>query len=206
MAGVLPESGWTRQGGRPDDKKQTWIKGGETLTVQATREATHQELRASAALRAQQIMAEGVTTIEVKSGYGLELAAERRLLEVARDLGQELPVSVRKTFLGLHALPREFAADRQRFVNEVSGPWLESLAAAGLVDGDLHRQLTAPSQMYLRTRALLLFSFKSWLYRPIAGESRRASKGPPWILNSSRNPPTTATAAIAMYVSQRLRQ
>ena len=108
--------------------------GGIQSTVQATREATHQELRASATIRAQQIMAEGVTTIEVKSGYGLELAAERRLLEVARDLGQELPVSVKKTFLGLHALPREFAADRQAFVAQVSGPWLQSLAAAGLVD------------------------------------------------------------------------
>ncbi len=108
--------------------------GGIQSTVQATREATHEELRASATLRARQIMAEGVTTIEVKSGYGLELAAERRLLEVALGLGQEMPVSIKKTFLGLHALPREFAADRQRFVNEVCGPWLESLAAAGLVD------------------------------------------------------------------------
>ena len=79
-------------------------------------------------------MSEGVTTIEVKSGYGLELAAERRLLEVARDLGKELPVSIKKTFLGLHALPREFADRRQEFVAQVSGPWLESLAAAGLVD------------------------------------------------------------------------
>jgi imidazolonepropionase len=79
-------------------------------------------------------MAEGVTTIEVKSGYGLDLATERRLLEVARDLGAELPVSIKKTFLGLHALPREFAADRQAFVNQVAGRWLESLAAEGLVD------------------------------------------------------------------------
>ena len=108
--------------------------GGIQSTVQATREATHQELRASATIRAKQIMAQGVTTIEVKSGYGLELAAERRLLEVARDLGQELPVSIKKTFLGLHALPREFAADRQAFVAQVSGPWLQSLAAAGLID------------------------------------------------------------------------
>ncbi len=108
--------------------------GGIQSTVQATREATHQELHASATIRARQIMAEGVTTIEVKSGYGLELAAERRLLEVARDLGTELPVSIKKTFLGLHALPREFAADRQEFVNQVCGPWLESLAAADLVD------------------------------------------------------------------------
>ncbi len=108
--------------------------GGIQSTVQSTREATHQDLRVSAAIRAQRLMSEGVTTIEVKSGYGLELAAERRLLEVARDLGAELPVSIRKTFLGLHALPREFTADRQGFVNQVCGPWLESLVAENLVD------------------------------------------------------------------------
>jgi imidazolonepropionase len=108
--------------------------GGIQSTVQATRAATHEELHASAAIRAKCLMSEGVTTIEVKSGYGLELDAERRLLEVARDLGTELPVSIKKTFLGLHALPGEFAADRQDFVTQVSGPWLESLVAAGLVD------------------------------------------------------------------------
>jgi imidazolonepropionase len=108
--------------------------GGIQATVQATRSATHEELRQSAAVRAKRLMSEGVTTIEVKSGYGLELASERRLLEVARDLGDELPVSIKKTFLGLHALPKEFAANRQDFVEQVSGPWLESLVAAGLVD------------------------------------------------------------------------
>ena len=108
--------------------------GGIQATVQATRAASHEELYASAELRAQRLMSEGVTTIEVKSGYGLDLGPERRLLEVARDLGKRLPVSIKKTFLGLHALPREFAAHRQDFVNQVSGPWLESLAAEGLVD------------------------------------------------------------------------
>jgi imidazolonepropionase len=108
--------------------------GGIQSTVQATRAATHEALHQSAAVRAKRLMSEGVTTIEVKSGYGLELASERRLLEVARDLGNELPVSIKKTFLGLHALPKEFAADRQNYVEQVSGPWLESLVAAGLVD------------------------------------------------------------------------
>jgi imidazolonepropionase len=108
--------------------------GGIQSTVQATRAATHAELHAAAAVRARRLMSEGVTTIEVKSGYGLELGSERRLLEVARDLSVELPVSIKTTFLGLHALPPEFAADRQDFVRKVSGPWLESLAAAGLVD------------------------------------------------------------------------
>jgi imidazolonepropionase len=108
--------------------------GGIQSTVQATRAATHEQLYVSAALRAQRLMSEGVTTIEVKSGYGLDLETERRLLEVARDLQRDLPVSIKKTFLGLHALPREFADHRQDFVDKVSGPWLESLAAAGLVD------------------------------------------------------------------------
>ena len=108
--------------------------GGIQSTVQATRSATHEQLYQAAAVRARRLMSEGVTTLEVKSGYGLELGAERRLLEVARDLGNELPISIKKTFLGLHALPKEFSADRQDFVNQVSGPWLESLVAAGLVD------------------------------------------------------------------------
>ncbi len=79
--------------------------GGIQSTVQATRTATHEELRASAAVRAHRLMSEGVTTLEAKSGYGLELDAERRLLEVARDLGGELPLSIKNTFLGLHSLP-----------------------------------------------------------------------------------------------------
>jgi imidazolonepropionase len=108
--------------------------GGIQSTVQATRAATHEQLRESAAVRAKRLISEGVTTIEIKSGYGLDLASERRLLEVARDLGNEMPVSIKKTFLGLHALPKESAADRQGFVDQVCGPWLESLVAAGLVD------------------------------------------------------------------------
>ncbi len=108
--------------------------GGIQSTVRATRAATHAQLLASAAVRARRLMSEGVTTIEVKSGYGLELGAERRLLEVARDLGIELPVSIRKTFLGLHALPKEYAENRAQYVDQAAGPWLETLAAAGLVD------------------------------------------------------------------------
>jgi imidazolonepropionase len=108
--------------------------GGIQSTVRATRASSRDSLYESALARLKCLMAEGVTTIEIKSGYGLELAAERRLLEVARDLGERQPVSVKKTFLGLHSLPPERAAQRQWFVNEVSGPWLEELAAAGLVD------------------------------------------------------------------------
>jgi imidazolonepropionase len=108
--------------------------GGIQSTVDATRAASSDSLRASATVRAQRMMAEGVTTLEVKSGYGLELATERRLLEVARALARELPVSIKTTFLGLHALPADYRSARQDFVDQVSGPWLETLAAAGLVD------------------------------------------------------------------------
>jgi imidazolonepropionase len=108
--------------------------GGIQSTVSATRGASRDELYQSAATRLRHLMAEGVTTIEIKSGYGLELAAERRLLEVARELGEKLPVSVRTTFLGLHSLPPEFADRRQAFVDAVSGPWLQELAGSGLVD------------------------------------------------------------------------
>jgi imidazolonepropionase len=108
--------------------------GGIQATVRETRAATKEALYASALTRLKCLMAEGITTIEIKSGYGQELAAERRSLEVARQLGESLPVSVRKTFLGLHSLPPEFAAQRQRYIDEVSGPWLAELAAAGLVD------------------------------------------------------------------------
>jgi imidazolonepropionase len=108
--------------------------GGIQSTVRATRAASRDSLYESALVRLKCLMAEGVTTIEIKSGYGLELAAERRMLEVARDLGERQSVSVKKTFLGLHSLPPESAEQRQQFVNEVSGPWLSDLAAAGLVD------------------------------------------------------------------------
>jgi imidazolonepropionase len=108
--------------------------GGIQSTVDATRTASSEALLASAAARARALSAEGVTTIEVKSGYGLELDTEARMLSVARDIAARVPVSIRTTFLGLHALPREYAQDRQGFVDRVSGPWLEAIAAAGLAD------------------------------------------------------------------------
>jgi imidazolonepropionase len=108
--------------------------GGIQSTMRDTRAATQESLYESALTRLSCLMADGITTIEIKSGYGLELAAERRILEVARQLGENLPVSVKKTFLGLHSLPPEYAAQRQRFIDAVSGPWLAALAADGLVD------------------------------------------------------------------------
>jgi len=108
--------------------------GGIGATVRATRDATAQALEAAATRRARRLMAEGVTTIEVKSGYGLDFASERRMLEVARALERALPLSIRTTFLGLHALPEEYREDRSSYVDLVCGPWLSALYGAGLVD------------------------------------------------------------------------
>jgi imidazolonepropionase len=108
--------------------------GGIQSTVGATRAATAETLYASALVRARRLMSEGVTTVEIKSGYGLELDVERRLLNVARELGRRLPLSVRTTYLGLHALPQEYREDRAGFVARACGPWLEALAGEGLVD------------------------------------------------------------------------
>jgi imidazolonepropionase len=88
--------------------------GGITSTVKATREASAQELQASSAKRLQQLIGEGVTTIEIKSGYGLALEQERKCLQVARTLGHTHAVDVRTTFLGAHAVPPEFAGRPMR--------------------------------------------------------------------------------------------
>jgi imidazolonepropionase len=108
--------------------------GGIQSTVAATRAAHDDALLASAKGRARRLMSEGVTTIEVKSGYGLDLATERRMLETARALERELPVSVKTTYLGLHALPAEYRGRRRDYVQRVAGPWLEALAREGWVD------------------------------------------------------------------------
>jgi imidazolonepropionase len=108
--------------------------GGIQSTVDATRTASHDTLLASAEARARCLSFEGVTTIEIKSGYGLDLDTEARMLGVAREIAGRLPLSVRSTYLGLHALPREYAQDRQAYVDLASGPWLEAIAAAGLAD------------------------------------------------------------------------
>jgi imidazolonepropionase len=108
--------------------------GGIQATVNATRQASHQALLSGAEARAKALGREGVTTIEIKSGYGLDVDTEGRLLNIARELGRRLPVNVHTTYLGLHALPPEFAHDRQGYIDQVCGPWLQAIAAAGLAD------------------------------------------------------------------------
>lgn len=107
--------------------------GGIRRTVTATREASDDTLFALAATRARALMAEGVTTIEVKSGYGLAETHEARCLAVARRLGRELAVSVRTTSLGAHALPPEFSGRADDYIDAVCA-WLPGQQAAGLID------------------------------------------------------------------------
>jgi len=108
--------------------------GGIVATVRATRAASEDELFAASLPRVESLLAEGVTTIEIKSGYGLALDAEAKMLRVARRIGASLPVRVRTTFLGAHALPPEFAGRPDDYVDAVCREMLPALAAEGLVD------------------------------------------------------------------------
>jgi imidazolonepropionase len=107
--------------------------GGIRSTVAATRAASDEQLFDSARARALALMAEGVTTVEIKSGYGLDAQHEARCLRVARQLAQVLPLSVRTTCLSAHALPPEFA-DRPDAYLDAAIAWLPVLQAEGLVD------------------------------------------------------------------------
>ena len=107
--------------------------GGIRSTVAATRAASDEMLFASAATRARTLMQEGVTTIEIKSGYGLSAAHEARCLAVARRIATELPLSVRTTSLAAHALPPGFADRPDAYIDEACN-WLAEQQAAGLVD------------------------------------------------------------------------
>ena len=108
--------------------------GGILSTVHATRAASEDELMASALRRLDALIAEGVGTVEVKSGYGLELDAERKSLTVARRLAKQRNVTIRATFLGAHALPPEFASRREAYVSYVADTMIPTLASEGLID------------------------------------------------------------------------
>jgi len=108
--------------------------GGIAATVAATRAASEDELVRQSLPRLDALIAEGVTTVEVKSGYGLELAAERRMLRAARRFAIERPITVRTTFLGAHAIPPELSRDRGAYLNDVIEKMLPALAADALID------------------------------------------------------------------------
>ncbi len=108
--------------------------GGIVSTVAATRAAGEDGLIKSALPRLDHLIAEGVTTVEVKSGYGLDLTSELAQLRAARRLGRERPVGIHTTFLGAHALPPEYRDDRAGYLRLVIDHMLPAVAAEGLAD------------------------------------------------------------------------
>lgn len=108
--------------------------GGIVSSVKATREASEDELFASAMARLEGLKATGVTTIEIKSGYGLDHDSELKMLRVARRIGREGGVRVRTSYLGLHAIPPEHRSDRAAYVDKAVDDILPAAHAEGLVD------------------------------------------------------------------------
>jgi len=108
--------------------------GGILSTVNATRAATETQLMTESLPRLDALLAEGVTTLEIKSGYGLSLEHERKQLSAARGLGRMRPVTVKLTFLGAHALPPEFAGRADDYITEVCSVMMPALVRDGLID------------------------------------------------------------------------
>ncbi|MFI5030923.1 MAG: imidazolonepropionase [Reyranellales bacterium] len=108
--------------------------GGIVSTMRATRSESEDQLHASARRRVETLMRDGVTTLEIKSGYGLDLDSEMKSLRVARRLGETLPLSVVTTFLGAHALPPEAKGDKDAYIADVCDRQMPAVAKAGLAD------------------------------------------------------------------------
>ncbi len=108
--------------------------GGIASTVRATREATEEQLLASALKRIRSMQRDGVTTIEIKSGYGLDYANERKMLRVIRQVAEALPMTVKSTCLAAHALPPEYKDQSDAYIEHICTEMLPKLHAEGLVD------------------------------------------------------------------------
>jgi len=108
--------------------------GGIVSTVSKTRAATDEDLFAQSLRRARALLTDGTTTIEIKSGYGLDLENEIKMLRTARRIGEELGITVRTTFLGAHAVPPEFVGRQSDYVDEVCIRMLPAIANEGLAD------------------------------------------------------------------------
>lgn len=108
--------------------------GGIISSVNATREASEDQLLAQALPSVDALLREGVTTLEVKSGYGLQIEAELKMLRVARRIGQQRPVSIRTTWLAAHALPAEYKNDRNSYLRDVVINGMNRAHAEGLID------------------------------------------------------------------------
>lgn len=108
--------------------------GGIVSTVAATRAASFDELYVLAAKRLQTYFSQGVTTVEIKSGYGLELEAELKQLCVARKLAADLPMNIKTTFLGAHAVPKEYQGEPDKYIDYVCQEMLPRVADENLAD------------------------------------------------------------------------
>jgi imidazolonepropionase len=108
--------------------------GGIVSTVNSTRAASEDELYEQSARRLRPLLAEGVCALEIKSGYGLDLESERKILRVARRLGRDFPVTIYTTFLGAHALPPEYRGRADAYIDLVCNTMLPTLHGEGLVD------------------------------------------------------------------------
>ncbi|WP_230492854.1 imidazolonepropionase [Martelella alba] len=124
--------------------------GGILSTVNATRDATEAHLLASAETRLAMLMADGVTCVEIKSGYGLTLDSELKMLRVARRLAEKHPIEIRATFLAAHALPPEYRGRADDYINRICDEWIPVVAELGLadaVDGFCEHLAFTPAQI-----------------------------------------------------------
>ena len=108
--------------------------GGIAATVMATRASTEDQLFELSMPRVNRLRAEGVTTLEIKSGYGLDIETEAKILRVARRIGATMPIEVKTTFLGAHAVPAEYRGRADAYIDFVCQYMLPDLHAQGLVD------------------------------------------------------------------------
>lgn len=108
--------------------------GGILNTVNATRNATDKQLLLSAKKRAISMLKKGVTSIEIKSGYGLDKLTEQRVLQTARQLAQQLPLTIQNTYLGAHAVPPEYRDNADGYVNQICTEIMPALAQQDLID------------------------------------------------------------------------
>ncbi|MFO0390106.1 MAG: imidazolonepropionase [Alphaproteobacteria bacterium] len=124
--------------------------GGIAYTVKQTRAASEAELFAQSEKRLQHFLREGVTTMEIKSGYGLDLDTELKMLRVAKKLGEKYPVTIRKTFLGAHSVPAEFKGRADEYIDAVVSDMIPAIAKeklADAVDGFCEHIAFTPAQI-----------------------------------------------------------
>ncbi|MDH4125106.1 MAG: imidazolonepropionase [Gammaproteobacteria bacterium] len=148
--------------------------GGIMATVRATRAATADELFASALARARALLADGVATLEIKSGYGLELESEMKSLEVARRIATVTGQTIRTTLLAAHAVPPEFSGDADRYIELICEQWLPAIAARRLADAvDAYCETIAFSSAQIAT----LFARARQLGLPVKLHADQLSDG-----------------------------